>query len=322
MFVEESTLDDLMNNVLSQLLKLPFNVKGTRGTCSEIFGIILQLNNPQARLSRTETKGKPFSALGELLWYLSKSNKLEFIEYYIPKYREDSEDGITIYGGYGSRLFNMHDKYDQIDCIIKLLREKPHTRRAVIQLFDASDTFGKYKEIPCTCTLQFAIRNEKLNMFTSMRSNDAFIGLPHDIFCFTLLQEIIARTLGFEIGKYSHAVGSLHLYSDNIAQCEQYLDEGYQSTQITMPAMPIGDPWDSISLLSQYESKIRLKEEIDFSSLSLDHYWIDLIKLLQIHTEFKCNNSDAIVTLKSSMQNKIYDTYIDSKLKKLMKGKA
>jgi thymidylate synthase len=37
-------------------------------------------------------------------------------------------------------------------------------------------------------------------MVTTMRSNDAYLGLPHDVFCFTMLQEIIARSLGREIG--------------------------------------------------------------------------------------------------------------------------
>jgi thymidylate synthase len=65
---------------------------------------MLVLNNPRARLSRTESKGKLFSALGELFWYLSKENNLEFIEYYLPKYKVESEDGISVRSGYGRVL--------------------------------------------------------------------------------------------------------------------------------------------------------------------------------------------------------------------------
>ena len=181
-------------------LTRPFDISTSRGKTSEIIGALLLLKNPLARISRTETKGTPFSALGELIWYLSKTNNLDFISYYIPKYIEESEDGKTIYGGYGPRLFNFHDKFNQVEIVIDLLRRKPSTRRAVIQLFDAEDIVEKRIEIPCTCTLQFMIRNNKLHMFTSMRSNDAFLGLPHDIFTFTLFQEIIARTLNVELG--------------------------------------------------------------------------------------------------------------------------
>ena len=59
-----------------------------------------------------------------------------------------------------------------------------------------------------------------------MRSNDAFKGLPHDVFCFTMLQEIFARTLGVHVGVYKHAVGSLHLYDKDRQKANQYLKEG------------------------------------------------------------------------------------------------
>ena len=66
---------------------------------------------------------------------------------------------------------------------------------------------------PCTCTLQFLARGVKLDLIVYMRSNDVIKGLPHDIFCFTMLQEIAARRLSLEPGIYKHCVGSLHLYS-------------------------------------------------------------------------------------------------------------
>jgi len=46
------------------------------------------------------------------------------------------------------------------------------------------------------------IRNKQLHMLTNMRSNDAFWGLPHNIFSFTMIQEILARTLSVELGTY------------------------------------------------------------------------------------------------------------------------
>ena len=263
MFYSAETLDDLLNDVLKELIELPFDVTASRGTSSEVFGVLLKLTNPRARISRTETKGKPFSALGELLWYLSKNNNLDFIEYYIPKYKEDSEDGKTIHGGYGPRIFNMHEKFDQLNCVIELLKNRPNTRRAIIQIIDAKDIEKKYKEIPCTCTIQFAIRNNKLNMYTSMRSNDAFIGLPHDVFAFTMLQEIVARTLNVELGTYNHSVASLHLYDKNKKQAMEYLSEGLQSTKITMPEMPVGDPWKSIDTLLKAEIDIRSSEKVN-----------------------------------------------------------
>lgn len=321
MFYCAETIDDLLYEVLKTLSELPFDVTASRGTSSEIFGVLLKLTNPRARISRTETKGKPFSALGELLWYLSEDNLLDFISHYISRYTDESEDNKTIRGGYGPRIFNMHGKYNQLKYIITLLKNSPNTRRAVIQIFDASDTEKKYKEIPCTCTMQFVIRNNKLNMYVSMRSNDAFIGLPHDIFTFTMIQEIVAKTLNVDLGIYNHSVGSLHLYEENKDKALVYLREGFQSTKITMPEMPEGDPWSAIEIVKKAEIDIRNEIHVDIPNLSIQKYWINLIYLLKVHSSFKKNKINEVEELQKKINYPIYNTYIDGKLKILSRKK-
>jgi len=104
-FFEADTLDDLLRDVLSKLISMPDKLEASRGPFTEIFGAVLVLNDPRARLSRSESKGKIFSALGELCWYLSKANELAFMEHYLPTiYREESDDGKTVRSGYGERL--------------------------------------------------------------------------------------------------------------------------------------------------------------------------------------------------------------------------
>lgn len=200
MRLSDQTLDDLLRKLFPKLLSSRIDISASRGHARELFGVLLELNHPRARLSRSETRGRPFSCLGEFLWYLSRDNKLDFIRYYIPAYEKETEDGETIYGAYGPRLFDQRG-HDQLRNVINLLRSHPELRRAVIQLFNAEDIARRYKEVPCTCTLQFLVRRKRLHMLTTMRSNDAYKGLPHDIFCFTMLQEVVARTLGLELGK-------------------------------------------------------------------------------------------------------------------------
>lgn len=286
--------------------------------------MLLEIKNPRARLSRTESRGKVFSCLGELLWYLAGTNDLEFICYYILRYREDSEDDKTIYGGYGPRLFNKRGQ-DQIANVLRILKENPNSRRAVIQLFDSDDliqlidTEGQAvarKEIPCTCTLQFMIRKRHLHMFTHMRSNDAYIGLPHDVFCFTMLQEIIARSLNVELGTYKHFVGSLHLYEKDIGGASQYLEEGWQSSTISMPLMPVTDPWPAIKVLLKAESDIRGNAEIELDKLGLDPYWADLVRLLQIFRHYKNKEANEIARIKEEMSSHIYGAYIEKQQRK------
>lgn len=316
MYITEKTLDDLMYKVLGKLINRPFDVTTTKGKSSEIMGALLYLKNPRARLSRTETKGKAFSAIGELLWYLSGDNKLDFITYYLPLYKKFSDDQLTIYGGYGPRLYNLRGSYNQIQNVIDLLGRKQSTRQAVIQLFDGEDIVNTHKDIPCTCTLQFLIRNNKLHLYTTMRSNDAFIGLPHDIFAFTMLQELIAKTLDVKLGHYKHFVASLHLYEDSKDKAKAYINEGLQATTEVMPKMPKGNPWEWVSTVQKAEEKIRLSKPLDMAMFNgLPNYWKDMATLLQIHALLKRKKSNAeINVLKENLFYKGYKTFVDDKL--------
>ena len=312
MYLSADTLDDLLRDVLARLLKSRTRVGATRGPSTELSGVLLKLRNPRARLSITERRCRISSCLGELLWYLSKSNSLRFIKYYVKEYSANSDDGKTIFGAYGPRLFNMRN-HDQIANVITLLRKKPESRRAVIQLFNAEDLVGHRKEIPCTSTLQFMIRRGRLNLLTSMRSNDAYKGLPHDVFAFTMLQEILARTLGVDLGTYKHSVGSLHLYESDRAGAQQFLDEGWQPSDTAMPAMPLGDPWPSVRLLVKAEARVRRGGDAGHLKRELRPFWQDLLRLLEIYFHFTRNDAPAMTRVKRQLSTQRYDSYIDRK---------
>ena len=311
MHIKAATLDDLLRRVLGKLLTSQNRIKPRRGSASELTGVLLHLTNPRARLSCTETKGRLFSSLGELCWYLAKSADLRFITYYLPQYSENSDDGRTVHGGYGPRLFEMRG-HNQVANVTTLLRRHRDSRRAVIQLFDARDIAREHSDVPCTCSLQFLIRAERLDMFTSMRSNDAFIGLPHDVFAFTMFQEIIARSLSIEPGAYKHFVGSLHLYDTHRTLARRYLSEGWQST-IAMPPMPGADPWRSIRKVLKAERVLRDGGALDLRALSLHEYWQDLVRLLQAFRYFRDRQPREIARLRSRMSTRIYDPYIAAK---------
>jgi thymidylate synthase len=305
------TLDDALLQLYGELLSRESNVAATRGNNTEILGVLIEIERPRARLSRSETRGRLFSSLGELLWYLTGDNRLDFVERYIPRYREESEDGVTVYGGYGQRLFRQRGQ-NQVQNIIALLRERPTTRRAVIQLFDAEDIATNHKDVPCTTTLQFLVRQEYLHLVVTMRSNDAYIGLPHDVFCFTMLQEIVARAINCEIGSYRHFVGSMHLYDQNRDDAASLIEEGFQS-RIEMPPMPVGDPWPSIAALLAAETRIRSDEKFDANDLGLDPYWSDQVRLLQIH---RSRDANYIEILGNNMSFQRYRLYISARIEK------
>ncbi len=315
-FFSEESLDDLMRAVYEGIQSQGTHIEPTKGPATELTGVLLELTNPRARLSRTETRGKPFSCLGELCWYLASSNKLDFIEYYIRNYKE-SADGDEIFGGYGPRLFNW-DGINQVENVIERLRDKPSSRKAVIQLFDRIDITEKRNDVACTCTMQFLIRDEKLIMITHMRSNDVFIGLPHDIFCFTMIQELVARSLSSQLGTYKHAVGSLHLYETFNKRAHEFLNEGWQSTENPMPPMPEGDPWKSIENLLKAEALLRSGEGFEKNQLiDIDPYWADLIRLLQVFRFKKEKDPSKIKTVSKDFSVPVYQPFIDNILSQL-----
>jgi thymidylate synthase len=295
-----------MRSAFEALLKSTLVTSPMRKKAVEITGVHLILNDPRARLSSTETRGRPFSCLGEFLWYMSGSDSLDFIRYYIPQYAKESEDGLSIHGAYGQRLFD-HRGVNQVKNVIKTLANRKDTRRATIQIFDSEDLDRPRKQVPCTCSLQFLLRNGKLDMIAMMRSNDAYIGLPHDTFCFTLLQEVVARAIGADVGAYHHMVGSLHLYDRDRDGAAQYLAEGFQPS-VAMPRMPVGDPWLAILKVLEAERRIRSGLSVDISALDLDPFWADLVRLLQAFAQ--TGHRKAIEELRDNLAFKGYDPYL------------
>ena len=280
MFFAANSIDDLLRSTFEALHDYGKPEKATKGSFVELVGVSLKLGNPRARMSRSEEKGRPFSSIGELFWYLSGRNDLSFIEYFLKAYKKSAEKDGTIHGGYGPRIFPK-DTSSQFDQIIDRIEKKRSTRQAVIQLFDRTDVAigTQYKDVPCTCTIQYLCREQRLSCVVSMRSNDAFKGLPHDIFCFTMLQEMLAKRLNLELGEYHHLVGSLHLYESDVTSSRHYLQEGWQS-EIAMPEMPSGDNFAMVPTFLSTINAIQSGKGIAGVDPKLDVYWKDLALLL------------------------------------------
>jgi thymidylate synthase len=146
----------------------------------------------------------------------------------------------TFHGAYGPRIHgNLRKVVDQ-------LKKDDSSRQAVLTIFNSDkDLNVDVKDIPCTLTLQYFIRDGKLLARTSMRSNDLFLGMPYDFVQFIALQGAIAQSLGIPMGTYSHTVGSLHIYEEHMREAEFIKAE----TLTEMPYRPLwsGESIDEIS---------------------------------------------------------------------------
>jgi thymidylate synthase len=307
--VTGDSLDEILHEVYTKLIDEGVKISGpAKGPNREVIGVTIELADPRARLSRSYSRGRAFSAVGELAWYLAGSDDVQFIHHYLRSqpYKDLDVDGV-LRGAYGPRL--MGDGIDnQIERIIEMLRTKPTSRQAVIQLFDRRDLTDKIGDLPCTCVLQFFVREGNLEALVYMRSNDAYLGLPHDLFCFTMLQELIARALQVGLGRYIHMVGSLHLYDKHLADAQNYLTEGVHKA-LSMPPMPSVEPWAGVQSFIEHELRIRTKTfgKDDLASLG-NGYWDDLTRMV-IGANTSPQDVSSLVATRESLGDKYFAPY-------------
>lgn len=116
---------------------------------------------------------------------------------------------------------------DQMLRVYRLLAKDPHSRRAIVTIhnpvWDIVD--GDSKDIPCTLSLHFMIREGVLDCYCTMRSNDVWYGTPHNVFMFTFLQRALASWLSVGVGTYHHRANSFHLYTSMLDKAEKFVDD-------------------------------------------------------------------------------------------------
>lgn len=317
MRIEGECLDEILIRSYDLIERHGHANVGTRGSNKEVIGASLLLRNPRARLSRSSDRGVPLSAVGEFLWYLSGSDDIEFITAYIPKYEKEVGENGRINGAYGPRLFSSYG-LNQFDAVADLIGRKAKTRRAVLQIYSARD-LETDDEVPCTTTLQFLNREGRLHLVASLRSNDAYLGLPHDVFCFTMIQEMMANRLGLELGEYTQLIGSFHLYDSAREKAARYEREGYHRVQ-EMSRMPEGDPFEEIPRILAAESSVRLGEDAaDLAVAGLPDYWGDVLRLAQARLAVEV---ERLREIRACLKDTEYEAYIDDRIDLLVKRAA
>lgn len=213
-----SCLPILMRNVLEG------TEQGSRnGRTKELAHVGITLREPWRReILLPERKSLLAAQIAETAWVLAGRNDLEFLNHYLPRAAEYSDDGTTWRGGYGPRIrrwysaAGLNDLYrpiDQLQHVVDQLRENPLERRAVIGIYDPSIDTQPGKDIPCNDFLMFTNRLGKLDMQVVIRSNDLMWGWSGiNAFEWSVLQEIVAGMIGVQVGALHFSIASLHLY--------------------------------------------------------------------------------------------------------------
>ncbi|AJT68606.1 hypothetical protein T261_7004 [Streptomyces lydicus] len=217
----------------------------------EVRNVTMTLTQPRARLLYAPPARilNPAFAVAETVWHLSGSDA-PWIYDYNGRLRQYADDGI-LRGAYGPRMRNWAGEVDQLHRVVEILKDDPHSRRALIQLYDPARDAAGHKDIPCTLGFRFHLRAGRLHMSTTMRGQDVWIGMPYDLFFFTTLHELVAGWLGADLGEYHHQVGSLHIY-------ERDMDKADALTDVVASAvMPeLVTPWEGFDkLLDRVEAR-------------------------------------------------------------------
>lgn len=247
LLIESKTFDEAYVKLLEALVEgdecSPRGLE-TRERLNTTFWV----ENPRTRiLSNPGRRWNPFYAVAELVWQFRGTPDPTFLGRYAKWWTTEQGNVWARASCYGAKLFGATaTKASQFDLVSELLRRDPDTRRAVFTILDNEEISGEDKVgVPCTVSLQTVVRENRLHMHAMMRSNDAYRGLPYDVFFFTVVQELLAVGLGVELGSYAHTAVSAHIYEADIAMVEKCLD-GPDSLGCEMWPLSAGLTVDSI----------------------------------------------------------------------------
>jgi len=246
---EFETFDEAYPKLIKALLEEGEEVSPRGLLTKEISPVGITINNPRKHAITHPVRKLNYGFMvAELLWMLRGKNEVTSIAHYNKQWLNFSDDGLTLNGAYGQRIFNWdsgmrdvefkHEDDDgltagvvpqtvtinQFEAAYQQLKKDPDTRQATIVLFDPYKDYRETKDKPCTNLMRFTIRKGKLNMTVFMRSNDIWLGAIYDVYNFTMMQEIMASKLNIPVGKYTHIVDSLHIYAEQFEIAKQLIN--------------------------------------------------------------------------------------------------
>ncbi|HOY80529.1 MAG TPA: thymidylate synthase [Rhodoglobus sp.] len=315
------TLQILLSRLLTEGKDVPSRVGNTKELTFQSF----MVRDPQNRYITAPGRHVSVPAqIAETMWVLAGRNDTEWLSAYLPQAPKFADDGEHWRAGYGPRIRSWNGE-DQLENVIRLLREDPMTRQAVISIWDpASDLTSETLDRPCNNWLHFLTRDGVLNLNIAIRSNDVMWGWSGiNFFEWSVLLEVVASCTGLKVGNLYFNVSSLHLYERHFEKAKRIVESKAAALLMTSSGS-LGLRWslgltnlkeldDQIDLWFRVEGEIR-KGHLEMISQVTDpllHSWLWAIAYYWGHTEEATDvlrGTDILPALKLSPKRKIGST--------------
>ncbi len=285
--IEAKNITDVFYQGLENFESKAKTVSTGRRTMKELSPVMINVKNPLQRCLIVPKRNNSIVAtLAECLWVLGGRNDVKYLERYIPQAKRFSSDGLVWGAAYGERL-QKHFEVNQIKEAFKELKKTPNSSQANMAIFDPKIDLKSFpKQAPCTLGIHFAIRDNKLNTFVAMRSNDIIWGFSHiNFFEWSIVSEMLAYWLNVEVGEY---------YQFNMAW--RIFERHYALTQDILKSKLDND------IYSKKRNIEQIKVDIDY-----DMFDQQMEKFFEIESKFsfgRVENIDDLVLDIDSMSSK------------------
>ena len=195
------------------------------------------MQRPVLRVAQRKLNYKFMAA--EAFWILSGDDTVAGIAPYNSRIAEFSDDGVRFFGAYGPKIVS------QLEYVVQKLNDDPMSRQAGLTIWRENPP--STKDVPCTVAAFASIREDRLNLHVFMRSSDLWLGVPYDVFNFSMLGHYICAMLnrtrekGSVIGGYIQpgtlylTAASSHLYQTNWDDAVRCLSGGNPLPQRLTP---------------------------------------------------------------------------------------
>lgn len=210
---------DLLNRVLQEGT-MKEDRTGT-GTIS-VFGHQMRFNMQEGFPLLTTKKLHLKSIIHELLWFLSGSTNVKYLqENGVRIWNEWADENGELGPVYGHQWRSWPDynggTIDQISNVVEMIKKNPDSRRLIVSAWNVAEV-DRMALPPCHSLFQFYVANGKLSLQLYQRSADIFLGVPFNIASYALLLQMMAQVTGLECGDFIHTLGDAHIYKNHFEQ--------------------------------------------------------------------------------------------------------